>query len=48
MFITPLTPMKTLSELKEDKQAHPNSQASGTDLPFKEIFGTSMQNLRET
>jgi len=29
-------------------QLQPNAQARGADMPFKEIFGTAIQNLRET
>lgn len=43
MPITPFTPIKTLGELSE-----PANPQVVKDLPFKEIFSTAIQNLKET
>jgi len=51
MFITPITqmtPITPISPLGSARQAQPNAQASGTDMPFRQIFDTAVQNLRET
>ena len=45
MFITPITPLGELSGLKT---IQPEQEKSGTELPFKEIFTTAVQNLQET
>ena len=45
MFITPITPLGEISGLKT-MQA--DSAKSGNELPFKEIFTTAIQNLKET
>ena len=45
MFITPLTP---IGRLNADNQTQATSGAGGSGTPFKEIFSTAVQNLKET
>ena len=42
--LMPIRPITPLSQLDADTQ----TEVSGTNLPFKDIFGTAVQNLRET
>ena len=42
-----LTPIRNITPLSQ-LNAEPQEQVIGTDLPFKDIFGTAVQNLRET
>ena len=43
---TPITPIKTLGELSgTDTQANP---LGIKDIPFKDVFSTAIQNLKET
>ena len=45
MFITPMTPLGEISGLKPIQT---DQAKSGNEVPFKEIFTTAIQNLRET
>ncbi|MCL1983637.1 MAG: flagellar hook-basal body complex protein FliE [Clostridiales bacterium] len=45
MFITPMAPLGELSGFKPE-QASP--LAGARELPFKEIFSTAVQNMKET
>jgi len=45
MFITPMAP---LGDISGTKAAAANPPASGTDLPFKDIFNNLIQNLKDT
>ena len=45
MFITPITP---LGQLSGNQQATASPPMTGNELPFKEIFTTAVQNLKET
>jgi len=50
MFITPMTPItpiRTLGELSGVTDGRANSSGI-KELPFKEVFGTAVQNLKQT
>ena len=44
-FITPITPLGEISGLKAIQNDPPGRRA---EIPFKEIFSTAIQNLKET
>ena len=44
MFITPMTPLGQINGTRIESAGSP----AGNDLPFREIFTTAVQNLRET
>ncbi|MCL1808159.1 MAG: flagellar hook-basal body complex protein FliE [Clostridiales bacterium] len=45
MFITPMSPLGEISGFHAEQ---PNPQAGPAGLPFKEIFSTAIQNMKET
>lgn len=44
-FITPITPLGEISGLRPMQS---DQQRKGTEIPFKEIFSSAIQNLKET
>ena len=45
MFITPITP---LGQISGNQVTATGAPATGNDIPFKEIFSSAVQNLKET
>lgn len=51
MYIVPFERLKTVSELNSLNQPNPIASPNGkdpTEVPFKEIFQTAIENIKET